>query len=225
MFLCAALGAQVLRRYGLHVYQTGGRLYELRHLFVIAQQRYPLLRPVMSPAWLLVSQWEELQPVAHRKPLPEVLFRGMVALAIHWRWKRFAGCLLLRMEGIACIGEVLRAHRFDLVLPMDMFEGEAPCLHLRINKPKTLLKGKGRVQHIKIETTEVVHAAQCIFGQLSEFLPLFPFLLPLLGQDGRNCSAPSGFQKNFGLRRQVSKGEAPAWPTGGASPSTIYCGA
>ena len=29
VFLCAPLGVQVLRRYGLHVYQTGGRLYEV----------------------------------------------------------------------------------------------------------------------------------------------------------------------------------------------------
>ena len=106
IFLCAPLAVQVLRRYGLHVYQTGGRLYEVRHLFVLAQQRYPLLRPVMSPAWQLISQWEELQPVCHRKPLSEVLYKAMVALALHWTWKRCAGCLMIGMEGTARIGKV-----------------------------------------------------------------------------------------------------------------------
>ena len=64
-----------------------------------------------------------------------------------------AGCPLLGMEGrVARIGKVLRAHRLDLVLPRDMFDGEAPCLFLRISKLKALRRGKGRVQHIKVET-------------------------------------------------------------------------
>ena len=174
VFLSAPLGAQVLRRYGIHVYQTGGRLYELRHVLVLAQQKYPMLRPVLSPAWQLVSQWEELQPICHRKPLPEVLFRAMVALAISWKWLRFAGCLLLGMEGIARIGEVIKAQRVDLVLPMDSFEPDRKCIFLRVSKPKTLRRGKGRVHHIKIDNVEVVLALQSIFGGLSEFLPLFP---------------------------------------------------
>ena len=116
----------------------------------------------------------ELQPVAHRKPLPEVLSRGMVALAINWGWKwQVVRCLEWK-EGVARIGKVLRAHRLDLVLPRDMFDGEAPCLFLRISKLKALRRGKGRVQHIKVETADVALAVQNIFGELAEFLPLFP---------------------------------------------------
>ena len=174
VFLSAPLGVQILRRYGLFVYQQGGRLYELRHVLVLAQQKYPLLRPVMAPAWQLVSQWEELQPVCHRRPLPEVLFRAMVVLAINWKWLRFAGCLLLAMEGIARIGEVLKARRVDLVLPLDSFDTDQRCAFLRITKPKTLRRGKGRIQHLKIDNYEIVSVLQHIFGSLSEFLPLFP---------------------------------------------------
>ena len=77
-FLCAPLAVQLLRRYGMHLYETGGRLYELRHLLVVAQQTFPLMRAAMAPAWQLVTQWEELQPVCHRKPLPEVLYKALV---------------------------------------------------------------------------------------------------------------------------------------------------
>ena len=174
IFFCAPLAVQVLRRYGLHVYQHGGRLYEIRHLYVLAQQRYPLLRPVMSPAWQLVSQWEALQPVCHRKPLPEILYKAMIALALNWKWKRFAGCLMLGMEGIARVGEVLAAHRVDLVLPMDSFDNTNSALFLRVRKPKTLRRGKGRVQHVKVAEPEVITCLQAIFGELDEFLPLFP---------------------------------------------------
>ena len=128
----------------------------------------------MNPAWQLVSQWEELQPVCHRRPLPEVLFRAMVVLALQWKWTRFAGVLILGMEGIGRIGEVLSAIRQDLVLPVDMFDAERRSAFLRVRKPKTLRRGKGRVQHLRVENLEAVKCLERIFGGLAGFLPLFP---------------------------------------------------
>ena len=122
----------------------------------------------MNPAWQLVSQWEELQPVCHRRPLPEVLFRAMVVLALQWNWTRFAGVLI-------CIGEVLSAIRQDLVLPVGMFDAERRSAFLWVRKPKTLRRGKGRVQHLRVENHEAVRCLERIFGELAEFLPLFPF--------------------------------------------------
>ena len=174
VFLCAPLAVQMLRRYGMHLYETGGRLYELRHLFVVAQQTFPLLRPAMGPAWQLVTQWEELQPVSHRRPLPEVLYKALVALSVFWGWRRFAGVLVLGMQGIGRIGEVLSARRSDLLLPLDLFEADRKTVFLRVSKPKTHRRGKGRVQHLRIENAEVVALLQSVFGHLSEYLPLFP---------------------------------------------------
>ena len=174
VFLCPSLAVQVLRNYGLHVYQRGGRLYELRHLLVLAQQKFPLLRPSMAPAWQLVSQWEELEPVCHRRPLPEALYKALVSLAIYWDWKRFAGCLILAVEGIARIGEVLRARRADLVLPADLFDDRVASVFLRVQKPKTHRRGKGRVQHVKVEDAQIAKVLQHVFGDLHDSLLLFP---------------------------------------------------
>ncbi len=52
VFLSAPLGAQVLKRYGLHLYSSGKALYELRHLLVLVQQNYPLTRTALQPAWI-----------------------------------------------------------------------------------------------------------------------------------------------------------------------------
>ncbi|CAL1164508.1 unnamed protein product [Cladocopium goreaui] len=174
VFLCPSLAVQVLRNYGLHVSQRGGRLYELRHLLVLAQQKFPLLRPSMAPAWQLVSQWEELEPVCHRRPLPEALYKALVSLAIYWDWKRFAGCLILAVEGIARIGEVLRARRADLVLPADLFDDRVASVFLRVQKPKTHRRGKGRVQHVKVEDAQIAKVLQHVFGDLHDSLLLFP---------------------------------------------------
>lgn len=174
VFLFAPLGVQVVRRYGVHLFSKGKGLYEFRHLLVLLQQRFPLMRPAMQPAWQLVSKWEEVQPVTHRRPLPEVLYKAMFSLAVFWKWTRFAGVLLLGMEGIARVGELLKAYRSDMVLPSDMFECERNLLFLKVRSPKTLRRGKGRVQHLRVESPPAIRALECIFSQLDDFLPLFP---------------------------------------------------
>ena len=90
LFLSPSLAVWVLKQYGLTLYGSGGRLYDLRHLLVLVQQKYPRLRAEIGPAWELVTRWEELHPAKHRDPLPEVLFRAMFYLAFMWQWKCMA---------------------------------------------------------------------------------------------------------------------------------------
>ena len=174
LFLCPTIAAQVLRNYGLHCYETGGALYELRHFLVSVGQCYPLLKPVLGPAWDVLARWEEINPVEHRIPLPELLFRAMFAMAVFKGWRRWAATLLLGYEGIARIGEVLAALRRDLVLPSDLFDCGYNAAYLRVRKPKSRRRGKGRVQHLKIERPEVVQFLESVFSELDSFLPLFP---------------------------------------------------
>ena len=174
VFVCPALAVQMLRSYGVELYRAGHALYELRHLLALVQKLYPSLRAVLSPAWSLVTQWEEINPVQHRQPLPELLYRAMVAVSWMWGWKRFASILLLRFEGIARVGELLRARRGDLVLPSDLGALESAVTFLRIRKPKSMRRGKGRVQHLKIDNELVTAFLETEVGPLEEFLPLFP---------------------------------------------------
>ena len=175
---------QLLRTYGTLLFQQGKLLYELRHLLVLMQQKFPLMRNVMAPAWQLVSQWEELQPVKHRQPLPSIVFQAMFALAWLWKWKRFAGTLLAGFEGIARIGEILAAKRADLVLPSDMFDRLCTNAFIKVCKPKSLRRGKGRVQHLTIDDPLAVAALENIFGGLDDFLPLFLCRLQFSETDG-----------------------------------------
>ena len=174
LFLCPSLAVWALQQYGLHLYSCGGKLYELRHLLVLVQRKYPRLRAEISPAWELISRWEELHPVRHREPLPEVLFKAMFVLAYLWKWKRVAATLLLGVEGIARIGELLAARRADLFLPSDAFDSSNLVAFLKVKKPKTLRRGLGRVQHLKIKDTASVLFLEKIFGALDPSLNLCP---------------------------------------------------
>ena len=174
LFLCPSLAVWALQQYGLHLYSCGGKLYELRHLLVLVQRKYPRLRAEISPAWELISRWEELHPVRHREPLPEVLFKAMFVLAYLWKWKRVAATLLLGVEGIARIGELLAARRADLFLPSDAFDSSNLVAFLKVKKPKTLRRGLGRVQHLKIKDPASVLFLEKIFGALDPSLNLCP---------------------------------------------------
>lgn len=135
--LCPLLYVDLLRSYGIHLFSRGHALYEFRHLLVIAQQSFPGLRAFLAPAWLLVTKWQALQPIQHRKPLHFVLFQAMVSLAILKGWLRWAATVVLGFYGIARISEVLRAFRGDLVLPSDQFGPLHLSAFLKVLNPKT----------------------------------------------------------------------------------------
>ena len=198
LFLCPDIAAQILRQYGLHCYETGGAVYELRHLLVSAGQKYPAVKTVLNPAWDVLARWEEICPVERRIPLPEILFRAMFAAAVFKGWKRWAATLLLGFEGIARIGEVLAAFRRDLVLPCDLFDCDYSAAFLRVRKPKSR-------RHLKIDRPEVVSFLEHVFSELDSFLPLFPLsasvfrarwdkLLILLGVPKRSRPTPASIR-------------------------------
>ena len=102
------------------------------------------------------------------------IYKSMVAAAMFLGWRRFAGCLVLAMEGITRIGEVLRATRGELLLPRDLFDPDSQTAFLQVRKPKTARRGKGRVQHCSVRGDLAVKFLDAIFGSLEPFLKLYP---------------------------------------------------
>ena len=141
---------------------------------MVAQQNFSELRQHLSPAWQLLTKWEILQPVQHRKPLHFVLFQALVVMALLKNWRRWAGTLVLGFEGIARISEVLRATRADLVLPSDQFSSTFFAAFLRVLNPKTKRRGKGKVQHLKLSNKPAVAFLERCFASLDPDLCLFP---------------------------------------------------
>ncbi len=174
MFRCPSLIVLVLQRYGVELYARGSPIYEYRHLLVFAQQRMPLIKPVIAAAWQILSKWESLQPLVHRVPLPEILYKAMFSIGYNWGWLRWCACLMLAYEGISRIGEVLRAHRRDLVLPSDNDDFEHLVAYLKIANPKSRKRGKGRVQHLRVDNPIAVKFLETVFAELHPACRLFP---------------------------------------------------
>lgn len=138
-----------LRAFGRFLYANAGPLYLFRHLVVYYQRNFPAFPIPLGDAWDLISKWERVQPVEHRKPMPKLVFDSMICLAWHWGWRRWAAVSLLAFHGKMRAREPLDAQRVDLLLPCET-GASVPAAYLNIRKPKTRNRGKGVVQHAKI---------------------------------------------------------------------------
>ena len=145
-----------------HSHRTIG---EARHLIAYLKRDFPPMRPYLSGAWSLVTRWEIAEPLRHRTPLPETLYKAMVALALMWGWPRFAAVLTLAFEGVARIGEVLRAKRAQVTLPSDAL-CPRPHVFLTIINPKTARRGGALVQHIRVTGISVAAQLESTLGPL-----------------------------------------------------------
>lgn len=155
LWLAPGLMGATLAGYGRHWYGFGGVLSSYRHLLVYVQRTWPSTKGHLQDAWSVVSRWEELEPVEHRRPLPRAMVEAMCSLCLQWGWVRVACVILITFHACARPGEVLRAPRANLILPDDIDElAGSPCF-LRVSKPKPGRRGLGRVQHCKVSDYHV----------------------------------------------------------------------
>ena len=80
---------------------------------------------------------------------------------------------MLGFEGIARISEVLRATRAELILPSDQFSTLFSSAFLKVLNPKTKRRGKGRVQHLKLNDRHAIAFLERTFAALDSC----PFLV------------------------------------------------
>ena len=178
MFRSPGLVTLVLQKYGMVLYAEGHAIYEFRHLLVLAQQKMPLIKPSISAAWQLLTKWESLQPLVHRLPLREVLYKAMISVASMWNWRRWCATLVMVYEDIGRIGEAMRALRRDLVLPSDNFVSDHMVAYMKVSQPKTRRRGRGKVQHLRIENEAAVLYLEKVFAGLHPSCKLYPLSGP-----------------------------------------------
>ena len=149
LFSCAPLLALVLRDYADVLYKTGASLGTYRQLLAHSQRLMPVLKPHLRPAWDMVSRWEEVEPVCHRTPLPEVVFQAMVGVALLLRWRRWAAATVAAFYAVSRPGELLHARRRHAVTPRDLLDDTHPWVYIKIEKPKSRRRG-AKIQHVKL---------------------------------------------------------------------------
>ena len=172
--VCPLLAAMALRAYGNELFQAGGSKHTFRYTLVGAQRAIISLKGSLGPAWELLSRWEAVEPVIHRTPVPEPLLLAMVTLAWLRGYKRWCGCALLAFYGMARVGEVLNCQRRHLLLPEDLFLF-CPAVFLRLDSSKTSLRGRPKVQHIRVDDVRAMALIQTAFAELEPHERLYPF--------------------------------------------------
>ena len=163
----------LVSEFGKFLYSSGQSIYLLRQLVTHIQRVDPGKRMHMYAAWQVLAKWEGLEPTIHRTPLPYVVYRALVSLSLALGWRRVAGIIVLTFEMICRPGEVLRATREDLLLPMDLVAEDPGRCFLRIRNPKSRRRGLGSTQHSKTSDPIAVLFLQSVFGQLDKSTCLF----------------------------------------------------
>ena len=164
---------RALEGFGRFLWSTGRPIYILLHAITALQRATPSLKKRLPCAWQTVSIWEAEEPLQHRTPLPLVVLRAMVALAVHSGELAWAGVLAIAFFGIGRIGEALGASRSALLLPPDLMLDEWERAFLTVISPKTSNRGGGRQQHLLITGEPEVRFLWSCFGGLKQRDSLF----------------------------------------------------
>lgn len=151
---------------------------------------------------------ESLQPLVHRLPLPEVLYKVMISVASMWNWRRWCATLVMVYEGI---GQAMRALRRDLVLPSDNFVSDHMVAYMKVSQPKTRRRGRGKVQHLRIENEAAVLYLEKVFSCIH-------FQLLLSGPDGTRSWMHWASHEQTGLHLLQYVVVALSWPIAGGKP-------
>ena len=158
--------APILELYGDFLFRSGATLSAFRRLVAFALRKFPDFKVRSTICWDFITKWEALEPLVHRLPFPWPVCKAMAALALGWKWFRFALVLLIAFWGILRVGEVLRATRADLVLPSDLLSDKLARLYLRVREPKSKRRGGGKEQHATVQDLELVTACEKAFRKL-----------------------------------------------------------
>ncbi|CAE7429857.1 CALS7 [Symbiodinium sp. CCMP2592] len=173
LFSCPPLLALVLRDYADELYQVGAPLGTYRQLLAYSQRRLPLLRPHLKPAWEMATRWEELQPVLHRTPMPEVVLKAMVGIALALKWSRWASVTMAIFYAINRPGELLKAKRRHVLTPTDLLDPNHGWMYFRIKKPKSRRRA-ARIQHSKLSDPAALRFLTAFFETVGRGELLYP---------------------------------------------------
>ena len=194
------LATPLLRAFGRFLFEAQQPLYLYR------QRHFHVFPGPLAEAWDLIARWERVQPVVHRTPMPKIIFDAMICLAWTWRWKRWATLTLLAFHGKLRVSEPLRARRKDLLLASET-GSDVRAVYLNIPKSKTSHRGKGVVQHTRINDELTLLAAERIFG-------------PLLPDDFLYPTTPSTYRRRWDVLLSTLQIDAAI----GLTPGTLRSG-
>ena len=189
----------VLSKYGRELYANGRPFSHFSETINAFAAKTPKCRRLLQPAWDTAFGWRRAEPIQHHAAMPWQVLCSCVALAFLWGWPLVAGALALCWGGLLRPGELIAAHRSDLVLPGDI-ECSMPFAWFSIREPKTRYTA-ARHQSVKIDHPDILNVISIAYAPLLAGSKLWP---------------SSGQTLRTRLRQLLGALKIPAVPTQGA---------
>jgi len=167
-----------LVEYGLALYDSGRPYSHFSETINAVAAARPTIRRMLTGAWDLAFSWLREEPGEHHTACPFQIFLGLISACILWGWPTIAGILALSWGAVCRIGEVLQAHRRDLVLPPDVGYTSS-SVFLRVQEPKTRYRA-ARHQVARLDYADLVDLVTSAFAGLKPEERLWPFSAQLL---------------------------------------------
>lgn len=171
---------KVLTDYGRFLFEKGKPYYFYAETLNCITTRRAILRRSIGAAWDLAFMWRSHEPIEHHAAMPHQILLGVLSTCLLWGWLREAACFALAWGALLRIGEVVAAHRADIILPVDVKESVSYAL-LRISEPKTRFKA-ARHQAARLEQPDLIMVVQLGFQRLQKHERLWPFSTATLRQ-------------------------------------------
>ena len=193
---------------GQELYLSYGTFSETINAVAAAR---PLVRKQLTPAWDLAFAafaWLADEPHQHHPALPLSILLAMLSTCLLWGWPREAAVIALTWNGILRIGEVLLAHRRDLVLLGDAAPG-IEFLVLQIQVPKT----RGRAakhQAATVDPVDMIQLISAVFRDLQPDQLLWPLSAATLRKRFVMLLKAVGIPEGFAGKRGFDLGSPPS---------------
>ena len=158
--------------YAQLMYDRDESLGRFRQLLLGIQDVRWQFKGMMSRAWDVVRTWEALEPTCSHVPVPAVLFKAFVSVALLLGWTDVAILIVIMFTGLLRPGEAVCLTRDDVVLPSDLVD-DHPVAFVRISRHKTVLKA-GQ-QHVAIRDINVVSFLERVLPALPSSVRIFRF--------------------------------------------------
>lgn len=164
---------KLLCDFGRFLFRAGKPYYHYSETINAAAARRPVLRRTLQQAWDLAFMWGSYEPTEHHVGMPFQILLACFSVMLLWGWKQETACIALAWGALLRFGEVFKAVRKDLILPMDV-AGSIDFLLIRIEEPKTRYRA-ARHQSGKMEQPDLISVVQLGLGKLKSGDALWPF--------------------------------------------------